>query len=49
MNDPSRISDVSIGFFYFIWDFIYLALVIKRKANAQVIIQIDGSNQFSVS
>ena len=28
---------------------VFLALVIKRKANAQVLIQIDEAKQFSVS
>jgi hypothetical protein len=27
---------------------LYLALVIKRKANAQVTVQIDDTNQYSV-
>jgi hypothetical protein len=47
MNDPSR----KFVFFLFVNIYLFmfcLALVVKRKANAQVIIQIDDFNQFSV-
>ena len=50
MNDPGNIFYTSflLSISIFISCF-YLALVIKRKSNAQVIIQIVDCNQFSVS
>lgn len=45
MNDPSR-NFVALGNVSVV--FLRSGLVVKRKANAQVTIQIDASNQFSV-
>lgn len=47
MNDPSKFIFI-ISDSILLWFCFFLALVVKRKANAQVILQIDDPHQYSV-